>query len=410
MASRTAARPPGPRIGLVLAGGAARGAYEVGVLDHIVEHVSNDLGYDVPLDILSGTSVGAANVAALAAWADEPRARVGRLVAEWTGLRISEVVRPTTSSVLDTLRNVIGRTFTTRDAAALFDPRPLELLLRRVIDFPRIDLNLRAGRLQAVTVSATQIATGRIVVFVQRRRARPAPWPATVNVAPRAVRLRMAHVLASAALPVMFPPVQVDGRYYCDGGLRQNIPLSPARRLGAQALIVINPKHHAPTTRQPPVTLRTAEDFPNPLFLLGKALNAMLLDRVDNEIDRLEKINTILSAGERRFGPTFLAELNDELGRTEGRGLVNLRTVHIRPQDDIGQLSAEYVRSSSFEAPGVLGRVMKRLAGGEGPPDADLLSYVLFDGEFAGRLIELGRADGRRYHDELCALFSSTIG
>ena len=107
MARHGTARPPGPRIGLVLAGGAARGAYEVGVLDHIVEHVARDLGHDVPLDILSGTSVGAANVCALAAWADEPKARVGRLVAEWTGLRINDVVRPTTSSVMDTLRNLI---------------------------------------------------------------------------------------------------------------------------------------------------------------------------------------------------------------------------------------------------------------------------------------------------------------
>jgi NTE family protein len=389
----------------VLAGGAARGAYEVGVLDHIVEHVSKDLGYDVPLDILSGTSVGAVNACALAAWADEPKARVGRLVSEWTGLRISEVVRPTTSSVMGTLRSVIGGNFSARDAAALFNPRALEHLLRRVIAFRRIDANLRAGHLSAVTVSATQIATGRIVVFVQRRNARPAPWPATHNVIPRAVRLRMCHALASAALPVMFPPVRIDGRFYCDGGLRQNIPLSPARRLGAEALIVINPKFRDPKRRQPPVALRKAEGIPNVLALLGKVLNTMLLDRVDNELDRMEKINSILTAGERRFGDTFLAELNDELGRHDERRLVNLNTIHIRPSENIGELSADYVRSPEFHVPGVLGRVMKRLAEGEALREADLLSYVLFDGEFAGRLIELGRADGRRHHDELCATF-----
>src|SRR5262245_62408311 len=97
------------KVGLVLAGGAARGAYEVGVLDHIVEEVARDLGHDVPLDILCGTSVGAINVACLAAWADEPRGRVARLVSVWTGLRMAEMLRPAASGVLDLVRGFLGR-------------------------------------------------------------------------------------------------------------------------------------------------------------------------------------------------------------------------------------------------------------------------------------------------------------
>ena len=395
-----------PKIGLVLAGGAARGAYEAGVIEHIVEHVSKDLGYDVPLDILCGTSVGAINVCTLAAWADEPKGRAARLTAVWTGLHINEVLHARARGPVGLLRGLLGRELPL-GAGALFDAGPLERLLMRAIPFERIDTHLRAGRIHAVTVSATQIGTGRTVVFVQRRRGRPAPWPASHNVKPKAVRLRSVHTLASAAVPLLFPAVKIDGRYYCDGGIRQNIPLSPARRLGAHGAIVINPRF-----REPPRSTRTPaeqreEPFPSPLFLLGKTLNALTLDRIDNEIDRLQKINKILAAGTRAFGDDFSAKLNEQLGYPPGRGLRPLETVHIRSTQNIGQMCADYVAAPSFHVPGVLGRIMKQLAEGEATREADLLSYLLFDGEFAGRLIDLGRHDAKLHHEELCALFES---
>jgi len=393
------------KVGLVLAGGAARGAYEVGVLDHIVEEVARDLGHDVPLDILCGTSVGAINASCLAAWADEPRGRVARLVGVWTGLRISEMLRPAASGVVDLLRGFLGRGVPIEEARALFDATPLSHLIKTTIPFERIDKHLRAGRLHAITCSATQIATGRTVVFVQRRDAHAPMWESTATVLPRAVRLRLSHALASAAVPALFPAVLVDGRYYCDGGLRQNIPLSPARRLGATGLIVINPKHHTVPGLEPQVERAREEAFPSPLFLLGKSLNALMLDRIDNEIDRLEKINDILEAGCRRYGPTFPNELNKVMGYPSGRGLKRLSIVHISASQNIGEMCAEYVRAPSFHVPGFLGRVMKRLAEAGPVAEADLLSYLLLDGEFAGRLIELGRADARAHHDDLGRLF-----
>ena len=385
----------------MLAGGAARGAYEVGVLEHIVENVSRDLGYDVPLEVLCGTSVGAINVCCIAAFSDEPRARVARLSSIWTGLRISEVLRPVRGGIIDFARSFLGRG---SPASSLFDPRQLESLISNAIPFERIDTHLRAGRIHAVTVSATQVASGRTMVFVQRAKAHPPPWPATAAVIPRAARLRAVHTLASAAVPLMFPAVRVDGRYYCDGGLRQNIPVSPARRLGATHLIVINPKHKR-TKAHVEVHAGDREVFPGPLVILGKTFNALLLDRIENEIDRFEKINTILEAGTRRFGERFMSEINAELGYAPGDGLRQLKSVHIQSSENIGVLAADYVRSNDFVAPGMLARAMKSLASGEATREADLLSYVLFDGEFAGRLVEIGRADAKRHHDSLCALF-----
>jgi NTE family protein len=402
----TAPPPSGAsKVGLVLAGGAARGAYEVGVIEHIVEKVAKDLGHDVPLDILSGTSVGAINASLLAAWADEPRGRAARLVSVWTGLRINEILKPAASGFIDAMRGLLGRRVPIEEASALFDATPLAHVIKTSIPFERIDTNLRAGRVHAVTCSATQIATGRTVVFVQRADNHAPLWEPTPSVAPRAVRLRLLHALASAAVPLLFPAVRIDGRCYCDGGLRQNIPLSPARRLGATGVVVINPKYHAKPGLQPRLEREREESFPSPLFLIGKTLNALMLDRIDNELDRLDKINEILQAGTRRYGPTFVNELNRAMGYAGGRGLRSLSIVHISASQNIGEMCAEYVRSPTFHVPGMLGRVMKRLAEGGPVRESDLLSYVLLDGEFAGRLIELGRADARAHHEDLCRLF-----
>ncbi|MBI4951206.1 MAG: patatin-like phospholipase family protein [Myxococcales bacterium] len=399
-----AERSARPRVGLVLAGGAARGAYEVGVLEHIVEEVSRDLGYDVPLDVLCGTSVGAVNVATLAAFADEPRSRVARLSGVWKNLRIDEMLRPRHRGVYAVGRALFGRT-PLGMAGALFESGPLAELLERNVPFARIDEHLRAGRVQAVALSATQIATGRTVVFVQRRHASPEPWEPTSAVVPQVVRLRPVHALASAALPMLFPAVAIDGHYYCDGGLRQNIPLSPARRLGAAGVIVVNPRYRPARGGAARGAAELVEQAPSALFMFGKALNALLLDRIDNDLDRLEKINDILEAGTRRYGPDFTRELNVALGRPPEDGLRQLHTVHIRCSANVGELGADHVRAPGFHVGGVLGRIMRQLAEAEATREADLLSYLLFDGEFAKKLIELGRSDARSHHDELCALF-----
>jgi NTE family protein len=398
------------KVALVLAGGAARGAYEVGVVEHIVEHVARDLDRDVPLDILCGTSVGALNACGIAAYADEPRARARRLVDVWSSLRIPELIRLDARGLLtlgqDLIRTSAERPLPARPSG-LLDSTGLERLLADHVPFERIGEHLRAGRLSAVTVSTTHVRSGKTYVFVERAEPGLPPWSFEPTVVPRATTIGLDHVMASAAVPILFRSIAIDGQFHCDGGLRQNVPLSPARRLGADRVLVINPRFLAPPAAEPAPGPDPA--FPGPLFLLGKTLNALLLDRIDTDLARLESINTILEAGQRRFGEGFVPELNRELEGAGGRALRPLRAMLVRPSQDIGKLSAELVRSPSFSAraPGMLGRIMRRLAEGEAAQEADLLSYLLFDGEFAGRLIELGRADARARHDELCAFFEA---
>jgi NTE family protein len=405
---RDSARPrPAPRVALVLAGGAARGAYEVGVVRYLLEDLARTLGHPVNLDVLCGTSVGAINVCALAATADEPRARSQRLANAWSSLRMEDVLQPDGREIFRLARSALFRT-PANDAdgprhGAVLDPTGLSRLIEAAIPFDAISDNLRAGHLAALTVSTTHVGSGRTVVFVQRREGSLPRWSRDPTVVPRAAKIRAEHALASAAIPLMFPAVRIDGEFHCDGGLRQNVPLSPARRLGASRLIVVNPRHVNGETE--PVA--DPQPFPGPFFLLGKALNALLLDRIDNDIDRLKRITRILEAGTARYGPGFVDEINQTLGYGPGRALRPLHAVLVRASRDIGALAADFVRSSIFRAraSGLLVRALARLGEGESAREADLLSYLLFDGEFAGQLMELGRADAAAQGEELRRLF-----
>ena len=404
---------PKKRVGLVLAGGAARGAYEVGVVQHILEEVSRDLGRDVPLDVLSGTSIGALNVCALAAFADTPRERGQRMAEHWTALRIGDVIRPDAREMLSMVRGMFGRgaggLLPVGRRGGIFDPVGMESLVARFIPFQRIDDNLRAGLLHGVTVSTTHVGTGRTVVWVQRGEAGLPPWSGDPTVIPRAVELRERHALASAAIPFLFPAVRIDGDYFCDGGLRQNVPLSPARRLGADGLVIVNPRFLPQAT--PFAAIPHDGRVPGPFALLGKTLNALLLDRLDNDIDRLKGINEILDAGCKLYGPGFLDALNRELGRPPGRGLRPVKVVLIRTSQDIGRLAAQFIKAPGFgqRASGMIGAVLRRLAEGDDPRQADFISYLLFDGDFARQLIELGRSDAKAKHAELCEFFQAYV-
>ena len=252
------------------------------------------------------------------------------------------------------------------------------------------------------------MASGRTIVFVHRKGLDLPPWSLDPTITPRAVRITPRHAFASAAIPILFRAVRLDSEFHCDGGLRQNVPLSPARRLGARGVIIVNPRY-VPSPTEVTQASATEDLFPGPLFLLGKTLNALLLDRIDTDLARLRSINDILDAGRRRYGEKFVDEINEELGHPKGRGMRPMQSMLIRTSRDLGKLAAEFVLSPAFaqSARGVAGRLLRRLASRDARDESDLLSYLLFDGEFARQLIELGRDDARARHAELCEFFES---
>jgi NTE family protein len=198
--------------------------------------------------------------------------------------------------------------------------------------------------------------------------------------------------------------VKIGDEFFTDGGLRQNTPMSPAIRLGADRLLLISLRHVAP---EPKVIQRErTEAYPKPLFLAGKALNALMLDHTEYDLQRMQRINLILEAGHASFGDKFESMMNHELVRLRGAPLRRIHAVHIRPSEDIGAIAADFAAAGKVKVTGQIAkRLIGRLAGGEARHESDLLSYLLFDGEFAAELIDLGRRDAAKKEDELASLF-----
>jgi NTE family protein len=399
------------RVGLVLAGGSARGAYEVGVVRYVLEEVSRAVGRPVPLDVLSGTSAGSINAIMLAAHAEEPIRRGELLAREWGNLQLEDVVRPSAGEILSLAARMVGRPPRGANSrrGAFFDPSGIQRIVRQLVPAGSISAHLRAGRLSAISISTTHVASGKTVIFYESRGGTALRWSHDPTMVARAASITAEHAIASAAVPIAFPAVDIDGEFYCDGGLRQNVPLSPARRLGADGFIVINPRYIRDEDPGAYLAGRRVNTYPDPLFVAGKAMNALLLDRIENDIRRLEKLNAIIAAGERRYGATFGAAINEELGRAGEGGLKPIDVVYIRASADIGVMAAEYVRSPTFarRVRGLLGRALRRI--GEAETEADLLSYVLFDGPFASTLAEIGWADAKAQHDALVAFFAKRV-
>lgn len=388
---------------IVLSGGGARGAYEAGVLRYIWGDLARRIGVPPQVDIVSGTSVGAINGAYLASVAHEPGPGIGRLVDLWASLELDRVLGFGALQAARLPRVLFGG----RRGAGLFDVTPLSQLVTTNLRWQDIARNLRRRKLMALTVSATHVATGRPWCFVDRGPDVPLPerLPPTMQVHPD--RIGPHHVLASAAIPVLFPPVAVHGDLYVDGGLRLNTPMSPALQLGARRVLVVGlttaPGAPAVPAFEPGV-------FPGVAFLLGKILNAFLLDHVNADFYELDRVNKMLDDGIAIYGPDFVERLNAE-GAKHGRAARHrVHALAIHPSEDIGRLATTHLRSQRARFGKLLGGTLLRLLDlGEGT-DADLVSYLLFDGRFARELMDLGEADARRRESDLVRFFAGGSG
>jgi NTE family protein len=286
----------------------------------------------------------------------------------------------------------------------LLDTAGLERFVLRAIPWRGIEKNLRSRKVSAISVSATHVGTGHTVVFLSCADPVPREWSRDPFVRHRAANIGPRHVLASAAIPLLFPAVRIGDEFFTDGGLRQNTPMSPAIRLGADRLLLVSLRHVA----KDPLAIQKerTEAYPKPLFLAGKALNALLLDHTEYDLQRMQRINLILEAGHTAFGDRFETTMNQALTQMRGAPLRKIHAVHIRPSEDIGALAAQFVAAGRMRVQGTLARrLIHRLAEGESAHESDLLSYLLFDGDFAAELIALGRHDAAAKLDELATLF-----
>ncbi len=405
------------RRALVLSGGGARGAYEAGVLDYLLKELPRRIGGPVRFDLITGASVGAIHACFLAGTAHEGPARADRLAEIWSSMQLGEIFHLSTGEALRIPRRLFGLVRGHGPLRpgrlpprlhGLLDTAPLERIVLDRIPWRSIRRNVRQGRLTAVSVAATQIATGRVVVFTEHATPERMPWTRDPSILGRAVRLGPHHALASAAIPMLFPAVRVENTYYADGGIRLNTPLAPALRLGATHVLVIALSHGTRIGEDAEQAAGRIESYGNPVFLFGKVLNALLLDHVDADLAHMRVINDILSGGTEAFGESFLEKVNAVVTRHRGQTFRVVEDLVIRPSEDLGRVAAEVLVQQREE--GRMSAVLRLLLGavgvGEQPTEADLLSYLLFDREYTERLIELGRADARAQESALAAFFA----
>lgn len=360
-------------ISLVLSAGGARGAYQVGVLKAIQEISSEK---KIPFPILCGVSAGSINSAILAAYADDFENAVNILEKTWSKIKPEDVFKTdikTISSVgVKWLKDLsLGGLTGGSTPKSLLRTEPLEKLLKTHIPLEKIKQNIEKGYLKALTVTATNYYTSATVTFVQTKND-VSMWKRTRRSSELA-NIGIKHLMASSSIPIFFPSVEIDGRHFGDGCIRNQTPLSPAIYLGSEKIIAIGVRKKTSISEG-----LDPKPIPSVAHIAGVILDAVLLDAIEVDIVRMDKINQIIK----------------KLGQ-QTKKYRKVETLWIGPSEDIGELALSHYKK--------LPRVVRYLLKGLGPDKqvSTIVSFLLFDPTFCKKLIELGYKDGKSQSDQI---------
>jgi NTE family protein len=382
--------------GLVLSGGGARAAYQVGVLKAIAELArATDEPRRNPFPILVGTSAGAINAAALAARSDNFQKSVRSLVRVWENFRAEQVYLSDSLGVIRTGAKwltalSIGwaiRQWSKARPRSLLDNAPLDRLLSRLVPMERIAQRLADGCITALAVTASSYSSGLHVSYFQSRD-KIAPWTRSQRIS-LAETITTDHLLASSAIPFIFParPLRLNGRleYFGDGSMRQSAPISPAIHLGAERVLVIGAGRllePEDEERKPDAT------YPTLGQIAGHALSSIFLDALTLDIERLLRVNRTIS-----HLPTDLHDADR---------LRPIDVLVISPSERLDDIAARHISSLPLPVRGLL----RGFGGGGDKRNAALASYLLFEKSYTRELIDLGYADTMKRKDEVLAFIS----
>lgn len=370
-----------PAVGLIMTGGGARAAYQVGVLRALYEIVPKSVAN--PFPIICGTSAGAINAAVLATDSGNFRRGVRRLMTVWKNFHVHHVYRADAYGALgNSARWVLAAISAGRlshGPISLFDNSPLARLLDRHVDFPAIQRGVDAGHLTAFSVTCSGYTTGQSVTFYQGS-ASLSGWERARRVGV-AMPIGLPHLLASSALPFIFPPVKINREYFGDGSMRQIAPVSPALHLGADRLLVIGVGRQL---QKKTASRDSANGYPSLAQIAGHALDSIFLDSLEVDLERLQRINRTISI----IPPEMLMKHGYPLRAVEFRVLT--------PSVPLEQIATQY----AHELPGVI-RTLLRMVGAMKRTGSNLLSYLLFEKAYCRALIRLGYADTMARREDL---------
>jgi NTE family protein len=374
--------------GLVLAGGGARAAYQVGVLEAIREILPDPKVN--PFPIICGTSAGAVNAGALAVYADDFGDAVKRLLDVWQNFEPRHVYRSDFPGVVANSARWFGGfllgAFIKNKRISLLDNRPLEALLARYLDFSRIAKNIEAGALDAVAISCSGYTSGQSCSFFEAHE-RLEGWKRSQRIGIK-TRLTVNHLMASSAIPFIFPPYHLNREYFGDGSMRQVAPVSPALHLGSDRVVVVGTariRHDSPE--------RTRGDlFPTLAQIAGHVMNSIFLDTLAVDLERLERINKTVSC----VPPDALKKM--------GLTLHHVDVLVLTPSQPLEEIAVKHVRNLPFSV-----RFLLRSVGAMRRGGANLASYLLFERGYCRELIQLGYEDTLRRREEVEAFLSGGL-
>ena len=377
-----------PDLALVLSGGGARGAYQVGVLRYLASRYP-----DLAPGIITGVSAGGIIATHLASCEGTFADAAADLTSLWRGLRMEDVFRVDPADLASkmarwSVRLVSGGRREAPQARSLLDTSPLRELLAHTLGaapdgaIPGIARKLAAHALDATALTASSYSTGQSVTWIQNREGcgvLTLDQPHRINVAGS---LRVDHVMASSALPFFFPAVNVDDAWYGDGGIRLTAPLSPAIHLGARRIIAVSTRY-ARSRRE--ASEHSVDGYPPPAQVAGVLLNAIFLDLLDSDAVQLQRVNSLI----------------DQLPPEGREGLRHVDLLVLRPSRDLGKLANEF----EVDLPRTF-RFFVRGLGSRETRSNDMLSLLMFEQEYLSRLIDLGEADARARADAIDAFIA----
>jgi NTE family protein len=373
-----------PVVGLVLTGGGARAAYQVGVLSALTELLPRNRN---PFPVIAGTSAGAVSAAVLASQAHHWRAAVSGLIDVWANFRVAQVFKVDTGHMLIAGARWLTALVTGGVAAttphSMLDNSPLRELLTTRIDWAGIRTSIERGHLRGLALSSTCYQSGQSIAFFDGVD-KINNWARTQR-AGRRERLTLDHLMASAAIPVLFPPVKLGDTYFGDGSMRQLNPLSPAIHLGADRLLIIGVR----ARREAGVTPEGgAEPVPTPGQIFGFMLDTLFTDSVYADVEQTDRFNQLVD------------NLPEE-PEVQTRVLKHVDTLMLAPSVDPRVIAARHVKSMPRGL-----RTLMHVMGAKDAGGSQLASYLMFEGGFTRELISLGYRDAMQARETLLDFMS----